>query len=440
MTLHPMQLSLRSVDPVLRTGRVRKILPTHIEADGPGVALGTLCEVEGMSANGANTFSAEVIRVDRDSITLTPLENSPITFAGALVKARGRPNLIEVGEGFLGRAVNALGEPMDQAGPIRGQHYAPLYGDAVAPMARTSRPDVLQTGVRAIDGLLTLGQGQRIGIFAASGVGKTSLLTQIARQVEADVTVICLVGERGREVEAIWNGGLDEEARAKTILVSATSDQSAALRVRACHYALAQAEHWRSRGKHVLLLLDSVTRLAMAMREIGLAAGEPPTVRAYTPGVFAAIPKMVERCGAIKPAGAITAIMTVLSENDEVEDPVCELMKSLLDGHIVLSRALAEAGHFPAIDVPRSVSRQAENLVSNSNRRIVFQVLEWLTKYESARTLVDTGLYVKGSNEIIDRSLERYPHIVKFLKQDRRDCTSMADTSAALTRLAEGKS
>jgi len=439
MTLHPMQLSLRAVDPVLRTGRVRKILPTHIEADGPGVALGTLCEVEAMSGLGTSSFSAEVIRVDRDSVTLTPLENGPVTFGGALVKACGRPNLIEVGEGFLGRAVNALGQPIDGAGPVRGRHFAPLYGEAVAPLARTSPPRVLETGVRAVDGLLTLGHGQRVGIFAASGVGKTSLLTQIAGQVEADVTVICLVGERGREVEAMWNGGLDEAARAKTILVSATSDQSASLRVRACHYALAHAEHWRSRGKHVLLLLDSVTRLAMAMREIGLAAGEPPTVRAYTPGVFAAIPKIVERCGAVKPAGAITALMTVLSENDDVEDPVCELMKSLLDGHIILSRTLAEAGHFPAIDIPRSVSRQAENLISGAHRRMVFQVLEWLTKYDSARTLVDTGLYVKGSNEIIDRALERYPHIVKFLKQDRRDRSAMAATSTALARLAEGK-
>ena len=188
-----------------------------------------------------------------------------------------------------------------------------------------------------------------------------------------------------------------------------------------------------------MLLLDSVTRLAMAMREIGLAAGEPPTVRAYTPGVFAAIPKIVERCGAIKPAGAITALMTVLSENDDVEDPVCELMKSLLDGHIILSRTLAEAGHFPAIDIPRSVSRQAENLISGAHRRMVFQVLEWLTKHESARTLVDTGLYVKGSNEAIDRSLERHPHIVKFLKQDRLDRSAMAATSAALGRLMEGR-
>jgi flagellum-specific ATP synthase len=202
---------------------------------------------------------------------------------------------------------------------------------------------------------------------------------------------------------------------------------------------LAQAEYWRGQGKHVLLVLDSITRLAMAMREIGLAAGEPATVRAYTPSVFAAIPKLVERCGALKAGGAITALMTVLSENDDVEDPVCELMKSLLDGHIVLSRELAEQGHFPAIDVPRSISRQAENLVRPAQRQIAFQVLEWLSRYDASRTLIDTGLYVKGSNEAIDRAIERHPHIVKFLRQDRGDRSALMTTSGALSRLTEAK-
>jgi len=293
----------------------------------------------------------------------------------------------------------------------------------------------LETGVRAIDGLLTLGRGQRVGIFAASGVGKTSLFTQIAQHAASDVLVMCLVGERGREVEAIWNQSLDNATRKRATLVAATSDQTASLRLRAAHYALAQAEYWRDQGKHVLLMLDSVTRLAMAMREVGLAAGEPPTIRAYTPNVFSMLPRMVERCGAIKNGGSISALMTVLSESDEIDDPICELMKSLLDGHIILSRALAEQGHFPAIDVSRSVSRQADRLVDPTCRRSAQQVLDWLSQYERAHMLVETGLYVKGSDAAVDKALERNPHIIRFLRQGGDEYSARHATESALSNL-----
>jgi len=440
MNAQALQQRLRAADPVLRTGRVRKILPTYIEADGPNVALGALCTVEGRSSAGACTFHAEVVRVDQDNIVLSPFEHGAPTFSGALVTAcREANNAVPVGEAFLGRAVDPLGRPIDGAGRIRARHYDPLLSGALTPLDRTSPVDMLETGIRAIDGLLTLGVGQRVGIFAASGVGKTNLMSQLARQVEADVAILCLVGERGREVEAIWTHGLDDDSRARTTLVAATSDQPAAMRVRAGHYALALAEYWRARGKHVLLLLDSVTRLAMAMREIGLAAGEPPTVRAYTPSVFASIPKMVERCGALKSGGAITAIMTVLSETDDIDDPICELMKSLLDGHIILSRTLAEQGHFPAIDVLRSVSRQAESVAGDAQRRNAIQILEWLSLHENSRTLIDTGLYVKGSNGAIDRAIEHHPEIIRFLKQDCDEQCLGSETSAALSRLAQGR-
>lgn len=435
MTMHPLHKWLRTVDPVSRTGRVRKIFPTYIEADGPNVPLGALCRVEARSNAG---FQAEVVRVDEECIILSPLEDGVPTFSGALVTACAEANSVPVGAAFLGRAVDALARPMDGKGALRADQNYPLHGTAMPPLERTSPAEILETGIRAVDGLLTLGKGQRVGVFAASGVGKTSLMSQIARQVNADITIICLVGERGREVEAIWNQELDADARARATLVAATSDQSAAMRVRAAHYALALAEYWRAQGKHVLLLLDSITRLAMAMREIGLAAGEPPTVRAYTPSVFSAIPKIVERCGALKSGGAITAIMTVLSESDEVDDPVCELMKSLLDGHIVLSRSLAEQGHFPAIDTLRSISRQAEGLVGATHRKQALQILECLSLHESSRTLVETGLYVKGSNAAIDRAIERHPEIVRFLKQDRGEHTGLASSSAALARLAGG--
>lgn len=438
--MHPMRKRLRAVDPVLRQGRVTTILPTHIEADGPNAQLGALCAVESR-ANAeadAGTFRAEVVRVGSDRIVLSPLEDGAPTFSGALVTVCAGANQALVGEAFLGRAVDALGRPLEAKSEPRCVDSHPLYGTLLSPLERVSPAEILETGVRAIDGLLTLGRGQRIGVFAASGVGKTTLLTQIARQVSSDVLILCLVGERGREVEAIWQQGLDDEARARSTLVAATSDQSAAMRVRAAHYALAHAEYWRDRGKHVVLVLDSATRLAMALREMGLAAGEPPTVRAYTPNVFAAIPKMVERCGAFRSGGAITAILTVLSETDDVDDPVCEMMKSLLDGHIVLSRTLAEQGHYPAIDVLRSVSRQAEGLVDTAQRRNVLQIVEWLSVYENSRTLVDTGLYVKGSNQEIDRALERHPAITQYLRQARDDRSSLEASLEALCDLTGG--
>ncbi|MEJ0027187.1 MAG: FliI/YscN family ATPase [Rhizomicrobium sp.] len=438
MTLHPLRSRLRSLDPVLRTGRVRKIMPTHIEADGPNVPIGALCAIEARSAAGLDSIRAEVIQVDRDSIILSPLEEGVPTFAGALVTACADTSAVPVGAALLGRAVDALARPVDGLGPLHDAAYHPLRGETVSPLERASPAMTLETGLRAIDGLLTVGRGQRIGIFAASGVGKTSLMTQIARQAKADATVLCLVGERGREVEAIWSHSLSASVRARSVLVAATSDQSAAMRVRAAHYALALAEHWRGEGKHVLFVLDSVTRLAMAMREIGLAAGEPPTVRAYTPNVFAAIPKLVERCGAVRAGGAITAVMTVLSENDEVDDPICELMKSLLDGHIILSRSLAERGHYPAIDCARSISRQAGGLVPDAQRRQAAQVLEWLSVHEAARTLIETGLYAKGSNAGIDRAVERQPEILRFLRQDGGERIDLATTAAGLSLLTGG--
>lgn len=438
MSTLALQARLRATDPVMRTGRVRGVFSTHIEADGPNVPLGALCTIETRSSAGAGSIQAEVVRIGRDAVILTPFEAGLPTFAGAKVTASAQANVVPVGRAFLGRVVDALGRPADGEGSINVDAFHPLYGTSTGPLDRVSPKRPLETGIRAIDGLLTCGVGQRVGIFAASGVGKTSLMTQIARQTEADVAIICLVGERGREVEALWNEGLPQEARARTTMVAATSDQSAAMRVRAGNYALALADYWRDRGAHVLLLLDSVTRLAMAMREIGLAAGEPPTVRAYTPSVFSAVPKLVERCGALRAGGAITAMMTVLSETDDVDDPISEMMKSLLDGHILLSRELAEQGHFPAIDIPRSISRQAEGLVEPKQREQARKIVEWLSVRDASRTLIDAGLYVKGANALLDRAIERHSDIVGFLRQDRMIHTRPAETSGALVRLSGG--
>lgn len=434
MTAHAFIDRIRTAELTARTGRVLRILPTYVEADGPNLSMGDLCLLE-TRGDQASPVLAEVAGVHPESIVLAPLEHGAQTFSGARVTAREGADTVPVGDAFLGRAVDPMGRPIDGLGEIAAEARATLDGDATAPLDRTSPIAPLTTGVRAIDGLLTLGRGQRVGIFAAAGVGKTSLMTQLATQVEADRAVICLVGERGREVEALWSNGLSPRAKARSVMVAATSDQTAAMRVRAGSYALALAEHWRAQGHNVLLLLDSVTRLAMAMREVGLAAGEPPTTRAYTPGVFARIPRLVERCGALKSGGSITAVMTVLAETDDLDDPVSEMMKSLLDGHILLSRSLAEKGHFPAIDAPRSVSRLAPGLVDARHRAAASKAIELLSTYEASRTLIETGVYVAGANAEIDRALAVRPALGAYLRQGQQEQAAFAETASTLARI-----
>jgi len=442
MTEHPFLGRLKSADLVRRVGRVQRILPTYIEADGPNVPRGALCRIEVLDERGlagAKPMLAEVVSVNPASIILVPFEDDARTFAGAVVEACREADLAPVGDALLGRAVDPLGRPIDGAGAIGGNSFAPLARPATAPLDRARPKRVFETGVRAIDAFLTLGEGQRVGIFAASGVGKTSLMAQLATQSRADRYVICLIGERGREVETLWAETLSEETRQKTALVAATSDQTAAMRVRAGDYALAIAEAWSAQGQHVLLLLDSVTRLAMAMRETGLAAGEPPTLRAYTPSVFAAIPRLVERCGALKSGGAITGIMTVLSETDDIDDPISEMLKSLLDGHILLSRALAERGHFPAIDVVRSISRMSRDLMTGQHREDAQKAVALLSTYDASRTLIESGVYVAGANAEIDRAIERRPALMSYLKQPSSERVPLAAATVALQALIAGR-
>jgi len=420
---------------VARTGRVTRILPTYIEADGPAVARGAICAIETRVGARRDEVLAQVVGVNADSVILAPFETAAATFPGAVVTARPHADLAPVGDAFQGRVVDAFGRPLDGGAAIRAQAFAPLGGEPGAALERTASHEPMETGVRAIDSLLTLAQGQRVGVFAAAGVGKTSLMNQLARQVKADRCVICLVGERGREVEALWGRGLSSQAKARTVLVAATSDQAAAMRVRAADYAMALADHWRRQGHHVLFLLDSATRLAMALRETGLAAGEPPTVRAYTPGVFAAMPRLVEGCGALASGGAISAVMTVLSEGDEIDDPISEMMKSLLDGHILLSRKLAEQGHFPAIDIPRSISRLSGGLTPKAHADDVARALTLLSVYEHSRTLIETGVYVGGANPQIDAAIAARPGLTTFLRQRSDEHAVPAEAFKALAKI-----
>lgn len=417
---------IRAFEPALRIGTITRVSSTYLEADGPDAPLGSVCAI----SHAQGETLAALISAQSERVILAPLDPvGPIRLGAAtrLVSTLLQP---AAGDAFLGRAVDGLGRPIDGGPP-------PVADQVAAPptpvLHRTTRTTQAPTGLKAIDALLPLAVGQRIGLFAAPGVGKTTLMGQLATQIPADRCVICLVGERGREVEAIWSS-LDETARARTVLVAATSDETAALRAQAVEQALALAGRWRREGHHVLLVLDSATRYAMALREIGLAAGEPPTVRAYTPGVFAALPRLVERCGAVRGSGAITAVMTVLSETDDVDDPITEVMKSLLDGHIVLSRRIADQGRYPAIDVPRSISRLGPLLMSADHKALAGRALASLSAFDSVRTLIDAGVYTPGSNPETDAAVRRQPALEAFLTQADPRIVGLESTLAELRK------
>lgn len=438
MTPHPFLARLDAAPLANPYGHVTRLAAGVVEATGPALVLGDLCDIECRSEYGTDTrwIPAEIAAVDDRRVILIPLEQDAPIRLQAKVVSRGRHRHVAVGNAFAGRAVDALGRAIDGGPAILASDTISLDGTVPRPMERVDPTRVLHTGLRAIDGLLTLGVGQRVGVFAASGVGKTSLMEQLATQSQADRCVLCLVGERGREVEAMWRLLSARPDADRFTLVAATSDESAALRVRSVQYALSLADFWREAGQHVVLLVDSVTRMAMALREIGLAAGAPPTVRAYTPNVFAALPRIVERCGAVRGGGAITTIMTILSETDDVDDPIVELMKSLLDGHIVLSRGLAEQGHFPAIDIPRSISRQADRLVSTRHASAVRNAVAMLSAYEEARVMIESGVYKSGTNVNVDRAIAARTAMIAFLRQPRKADIRFDDTVEQLCRIA----
>ncbi|MEM9584758.1 MAG: FliI/YscN family ATPase [Pseudomonadota bacterium] len=430
MNAHPVFLKLEEAAQPSRSGVVVRMFPGHIEASGPMCAVGDLCSIE---TSEQEPVIAEVAKVDEERIILVPFRQGAQIVPEARVVSLGAKAKVGVGDEYSGRIIDALGHPLDQYEKIALTERRDLNSKVLKPLERESPQTVLQTGIRAIDGALTLARGQRVGIFAASGVGKTTLIRQLIDQVDTDHCVLCLVGERGREVQSIWDSISNSGQTKRYTCVAATSDEPAALRVRAVKQALCLAEYWRDQGKHVLLLMDSVTRFAMALREVGLAAGEPPTLRAYTPNVFAELPRLVERCGAAVNGGAITAIMTVLSETDDVDDPIVEVMKSLLDGHIVLSRQLAEHGHFPAIDLIASVSRQAETLMSDQHLAAAKALISTLSTYEEAKVMIESGIYKAGSNHAIDRAISLKEAISKLLCQGQSEAISFQETVEDLT-------
>lgn len=413
-----------------RDGSVRQVAGLVVTCSGPDASLGELCRITPQS--GGQDILAEVVGVKPDGVVLMPYGRLDGVSTGCRVTAAGSLTGVPVGPDLLGRVVNAFCEPLDEGAPIVAIANAPLKAAPINPLHRKPIDAPLETGVRVIDAMLPLGQGQRIGIFAGSGVGKSTLLGMLARSVKADINVIALIGERGREVRDFIERQLGADTLARSVVVVATSDEPALMRARATYAALAIAEYFRDQGKSVFLTMDSVTRYAMARREIGLAAGEPPTARGYTPSVFSDIPELCERCGRLDGGGSISAIFTVLVEGDDFNEPIADSLRATLDGHIVLSRDLAHRGHYPAIDMLRSASRLVSELTSKDERALMVQASACLALLDRNRQMVDIGAYQAGSNPVLDAALAVAPELDAWLRQDTDAPDSRDGAFAAL--------
>ena len=425
---------LPTITPVRARGRVVRVVGLTAEAEGVSARTGEVCHI--YDDERGEPRAAEVVGFRDGRLLLMPLDTLAGLAPGSRVVGSGRLSRVPCGEALLGRVVDGLARPIDGGGPIEARDsVAAMSGQPAAPLTRAPINEPLTTGVRAIDDLTTIGVGQRMGIFAGSGVGKSSLLGMIARYTNAEVTVIAMIGERGREVRAFLEENLGPEGLRRSVVVVATSDQPPLLRTKAAWLATSIAEWFRDRGARVLLLMDSLTRFALAQREIGFAIGEPPTVRGYPPSVFAALPALLERAGTAD-TGSITGLYTVLVEGDDLNEPVSDTARAALDGHIVLSRALAQENHYPAIDVLASISRLAPAIQSPEHQRAAGRLRELLAAYEDARDLISIGAYQAGSNADVDTVIRARADIQGFLRQPIDEAASLPQTLTALLTLA----
>lgn len=417
--------------PVGLNGRVSRLVGLTVAAAGFPAPIGAVARLE---AEHGKSVEAEVVGFSGDDTLLLAYgELHGVRRGTRVVLTQSVPGA-RVGDGLLGRIINGRGRFIDDKSPAVLPHRVPLQSDPISPMKRPRINHPLGTGIRAIDGLLTCGRGQRLGIFSGSGVGKSTLLGQMARATEADVNVVILIGERGREVREFIERDLGPEGLARSVVVVATGDDPAVLRLRAAYLGTAIAEYFRDTGRDVLLVMDSVTRFALAQREIGLAAGEPPATRGFPPSVFALLPRLLERSGRTN-SGSITGLYTVLVEGDDTNEPIADTVRGTLDGHVILSRKLAEQGHFPAIDVLMSVSRLMNDVTSEEHRRAAISLRQLLAAHRQAEDLISIGAYQNGANAAVDAALRMQEPIQMFLQQNRKEASTLAEASAALTML-----
>lgn len=412
-------------------GHVKKIVGLTIEADAPMLGIGSRCIIENIFGK---KIVAEIVGFRDDRVLLMPFDDSSGIEPGSLVKSINTKNTVKVSDKLLGRILDGLGNPIDGVENIKDCENISVYNDPPNPLDRQIIKDILVTGVKAIDSLVTIGKGQRMGIFSGSGVGKSVLLGMIAKNTEADVNVIALIGERGREVREFIERDL-ADGLSRSVVVVATSDKSALVRRNGAFLAMAIAEYFRQKGKDVLFMMDSVTRFAMAQREIGLAVGEPPTTKGYTPSVFSLLPKLLERAGTKKGEGSITGLFTILIESDDINDPVGDAVRSIIDGHIMLSRNLAARNHFPAIDILNSTSRLMKEIVTKDHDILAGRLRDLLATYKQNEDLINIGAYKKGTNKKIDEAINKIDTINEFLKQNINEKTTFDESILHLKEL-----
>ncbi|MEW8971307.1 MAG: flagellar protein export ATPase FliI, partial [Mesobacillus sp.] len=403
------------LDSFKRYGRVKRVVGLMIESQGPESSIGDVCFIH-VGTKKKRKIQAEVVGFKDESVILMPYTSIHDISPGSLVETTMKPLEIKAGPGLIGKVVDSLGVPLDQTSLPKGLAAVPTEQDPPNPLSRPPISEPIEVGVRMIDSLLTVGSGQRVGIFAGSGVGKSTLLGMIARNTKADLNVIGLIGERGREVREFIERDLGPEGLKRSIVVVATSDQPALMRIKGAYTATAIAEYFRDKGLNVMLMMDSVTRVAMAQREVGLAVGEPPTTKGYTPSVFAILSRLLERTGTNE-FGSITGFYTVLVDGDDMNEPIADTVRGILDGHFVLDRDLANKGQYPAVNVLKSISRIMNNIVSDEHVKAAERMRELLSTYINAEDLINIGAYKKGTSAEIDEAIMRYPQILSFLKQ-----------------------